>query len=291
MYCRITIEIKRLGGYLMKNVLIIQDISSFGKCSTTVALPILSASGVTGSILPTALLSTHTGPEFPGYTFLDLFDNMKATIKHWKDLGIKFDAVYTGYLGKMAHIDLILEEIPTLMTEDAKWFIDPAFADDGKLYPGFDLEYAKAQLRLVEKADYVLPNLSEACLMLGLDYAKYDSESPQDVRKVLDLLIEAGAKNAIITGIRSGEKIGVTLLDSDNEEYTSLDHYQNQSFHGTGDVFSSVVVGQYMHTQDIRQAIDKAVEFVPQTIIATVEDDHPITYGVHFEKCLHLLVD
>lgn len=275
----------------MKNVLIIQDISSFGKCSTTVALPILSASGVTGTILPTALLSTHTGPEFPDFTFLDLSENMKKTIEHWQALGIKFDAVYTGYLGKMEHVDLILSEIPSLMHEGAKFFVDPAFADDGVLYPGFDLEYAKAQLRLVEKADYILPNLSEACLMLGLNYTDYDPNNPDDIKAVLEQLIQTGTKNAIITGVRKNDQIGITLLNAEGEFYTSLDKHQIQSFHGTGDVFSSVVVGQYMHTGDIKQALDKAVEFVPETIKATVEDENPITYGVHFEKCLHLLTN
>lgn len=275
----------------MKNVLIVQDISSFGKCSTTVALPIISACGVTGSILPTSLLSTHTGPEFPGFTFLDLFENMKATLNHWEDLGIKFDAVYTGYLGMIEHVDLLIDYIPKLLKEDGKVFIDPAFADDGKLYPGFDEAYAKAQLRLVEIADYVFPNLSEACLMLDIDYASVDAGNEEDVNLVLDALLEAGTKNALITGVRDGDKIGAKMKADDGLTYTSLEQYIPQSFHGTGDVFASVIVGDFLRYGDIKKAIDKAVHFVPQAIQATIEDENPITYGVHFEKVLHLLVN
>lgn len=275
----------------MKNILIVQDISSFGKCSTTVALPIISACGVTGSLLPTSLLSTHTGPEFPGFTFLDLFDNMKATLAHWKELGIKFDAVYTGYLGMKEHVDLILEHIPPLMKEDALLFVDPAFADSGNLYAGFDADYVKAQMHLVERADYVLPNLSEACFLLERDFEEYDAANENDVKEVLEELVAAGAKNAMVTGVRQDNQMGATLLNEEGEIYTSLGEYQTQSFHGTGDIFASVFVGQYVRYGDIEKAMDKAVAFVPETIKATLEDENPITYGVHFEKCLPLLME
>lgn len=275
----------------MKNVLIIQDVSGFGKCSTTVALPIISACGVTGSILPTSLLSTHTGPEFPGFTFLDLFENMKATMRHWEELGIKFDAIYTGYLGRIEHVDILLEHIPNLLKEDGKIFVDPAFADDGQLYPGFDMSYVKAQLRLVAIADYVLPNLSEACLLLDIDYGDVDAGNEDDVENVLDALLATGPKNAIITGVRKGDKIGTKLKTQTGSSYTSFETYIPQHFHGTGDVFASVVVGEYMRSGDIEKAIDKAVEFVPASIQATLEDENPITYGVHFEKVLGLLVE
>ena len=275
----------------MKNVLIIQDVSGFGKCSTTVALPIISASGVTGTILPTSLLSTHTGPEFPGFTFLDLFENMKATLNHWIELGLKFDAIYTGYLGMIEHVDLLLEYIPQLLKEDGEVFIDPAFADNGQYYHGFDDDYAKAQLRLVEIADYVFPNLSEACLMLGLDYDSLDAGNEADVQTVLEALLNVGTKNALITGVRANGEIGASLMTADGEIYTSLATFLPHSFHGTGDVFASVIVGSYVRTGDMPKAIDLAVKFVPEAIKATLEDETPITYGVHFEKVLHLLIN
>lgn len=275
----------------MKNVLIIQDVSGFGKCSTTVALPIISASGVTGTILPTSLLSTHTGPEFPGFTFLDLFENMKATLNHWVELGLKFDAIYTGYLGMIEHVDLLREYIPQLLKEDGEVFIDPAFADNGQYYHGFDDDYAKAQLRLVEIADYVFPNLSEACLMLGLDYDSVDAGNEADVQTVLKALLKVGTKNALITGVRANGEIGASLMTADGDIYTSLATFLPHSFHGTGDVFASVIVGSYVRTGDMFKAIDLAVKFVPEAIKATLEDETPITYGVHFEKVLHLLIN
>lgn len=274
----------------MKNVLIIQDISSFGKSSTTVALPIISACGITGSILPTSILSTHTGPDFHDFTFLDLFDNMKKTLAHWKLMDIQFDAVYTGYLGKMEHIDLLVHHIPKLLKEGGKVFVDPAFADDGQLYPGFDNAYVKAQLRLIEIADYVFPNVSEACLLLDVEYDTFNEWNSDHVDALLDSLLQAGAKNAILTGVRKRNKIGARLKTSTDEIYTSLDNYIPKSSHGTGDVFASVVVGDYLRQGKIEKALDRAVHFVPEAIKATIEDEHPITYGVHFEKVLHLLI-
>lgn len=274
----------------MKNILIIQDISSFGKCSTTVALPIISACGSTGSILPTAILSTHTGPSFSNYTFLDLFDNMKATLYHWENIGIKFDAIYSGYLGKISHIDLLLDYIPKILKEDGVVFIDPVFADDGEYYPGFDEEYAKAQHRLMKIADFVIPNYSETCLMLGYDYQKL-SYSAEELEMLLKGLQALGAKNAIITGVFEGELIGATIRTEDGGIRKSLGEYINRDSHGTGDVFASVFVGEYMRNNDIHEAIDMAVKFVPEAIKETINDDNPIDYGVHFEKVLHLLIE
>lgn len=274
----------------MKNILIIQDISSFGKCSTTVALPIISACGSTGSILPTAILSTHTGPSFSNYTFLDLFDNMKATLYHWENIGIKFDAIYSGYLGKISHIDLLLDYIPKILKEDGVVFIDPVFADEGEYYPGFDEEYAKAQHRLMKIADFVIPNYSETCLMLGYDYQKL-SYSAEELEMLLKGLQALGAKNAIITGVLEGELIGATIRTEDGEIRESFGKYINRDSHGTGDVFASVFVGEYMRNNDIHEAIDMAVKFVPEAIKETINDDNPIDYGVHFEKVLHLLIE
>lgn len=274
----------------MKNVLIIQDISEFGKCSTTVALPIISACGVTGTIMPTSLLSTHTGPEFPGFTFLDLTENMTQTIKHWETLGITFDAIYTGYLGSIDHVELLLEHIPTILKEDGKIFIDPAFGDNGKYYYGFDDAYGQAQLKLVAIADYILPNYTEACLMLGRDFETL-TYSEDELLEIMNELKAVGAKNVIITGVRHDDLIGAAILDEDNQLTYSFASFINQFFHGTGDVFAAAVVGKYMKNNDIFASIDKAVEFVPAAIQATIEDENPITYGVHFEKVLHLLIN
>lgn len=273
----------------MKNILIIQDISSFGKCSTTVALPIISACGSTGSILPTSILSTHTGPSFSDYTFLDLFDNMKASLAHWVSMGIQFDAIYTGYLGNESHVDLLLEYIPKILKDEGVIFIDPVFADNGELYPGFDKNYVKAQLRLIGIADFVLPNYSETCLMLEYDYDKLDY-SDEELTMLLNKLQILGAKNVIITGVRKRNSIGAAVLTKEGTILESLSEYIDRDSHGTGDVFASVFVGEYMRSYDSHKSLESAVKFVPEAIKETLADENPIDYGVHFEKALHLLI-
>lgn len=273
----------------MKNILIIQDISSFGKCSTTVALPIISACGSTGSILPTSILSTHTGPSFSDYTFLDLFDNMKATLAHWVSMGIQFDAIYSGYLGNESHVDLLLEYIPKILKDEGTVFIDPVFADNGEYYPGFDENYAEAQRRLIGIADFVLPNYSETCLILGYEYTKLN-HSDKELAMLLSKLQNLGAKNVIITGVRKENKIGAAVLTEDGSIRENLAEYINRDSHGTGDVFASVLVGEYMRSNNIYEALDLAVNFVPEAIKETLADDNPIDYGVHFEKALYFLI-
>lgn len=274
----------------MKNVLIVQDISQFGKCSTTVALPIISVCGVTGTILPTAILSTHTGPEFPGFTFLDLTDNMIQTISHWEDLEIKFDAIYTGYLGSVDHVDILLDHLPNLLNENGHIFIDPAFGDNGKYYTGFNESYGQAQRKLVAIADFVMPNLTEACLLLGRSF-KDLVHKESEYEEIMTELQSLGAKNVILTGIRQDDLIGAAIMSNQGEISYSYSNYIDQLFHGTGDVFAAVVVGKYMTNQDIYSSVDKAVEFVLAAIQATLDDEHPITYGVHFEKVLPLLMN
>lgn len=272
----------------MKNVLISEDISAFGKCSTTVGLPIISTFGMTGTILPTTLLSTHTGPEFPGFTALDLTDEMVKIIDHWKALGIKFDAIYTGYLGKVSQIDLLLKELPNLLKEDGKVIVDPVFGDHGNMYPGFDETYAKANQRLVAAADLVVPNYTEACFIIGKDYESLDF-SQEESEEILKVLQGLGAKNALLTGIRQEDKIGATILAEDGSFTSHFSEHLPYAFHGTGDIFASTIVGEWLRSEDLNQAVNVAVDFVPETIKATVEDENPITYGVHFEKVLPLL--
>ncbi len=273
----------------MKNILIVQDISSFGKCSTTVVLPIISACGSTGSILPTAILSTHTGPTFSDYVTLDLFDHMKATVAHWMKMGIRFDAIYTGYLGKEEHIDLLIETIPYILKEDGLLFVDPVFADEGEYYPGFDERYAKAQHPLIEIADYILPNYSEACFMLGMDVKTLDFSEDERIQIGKELQ-KLGAKNIILTGVMAGNQMGATIRKSSGEVYTSLSNYIQRHSHGTGDVFASVFVGEFMRSGDAKGSLDSAVNFVSEAIVETMNDEHPIDYGVHFEKSLHKLI-
>lgn len=271
----------------MQNVLVVQDISCFGKCSTTVALPILSHYQMTASILPTAILSTHTGPEFPGYVFTDLYSHMEATIHHWIDLGLKFDAIYTGYLGQAEHVPLLLEMIGNLLHPTGKVFVDPAFGDHGELYSGFDKAYVEVQKQLISVSDYIFPNYTEACYLVDKEY-RDDCLSPILAQELAEELRAFGAKNVIMTGVRIKDQIGALMVD-DKGYFESYAEFFNQVFHGTGDVFASVFVGEMMRSNQEQVALNQATDFVSRAIQMTLEDQDPIHYAVHFEKLLGIL--
>ena len=161
-----------------KKILTVQDISCVGQCSLTVALPIISACGVETCVLPSAVLSTHTAG-FNGYTFRDLTEDMPVIKNHWMSEGIKFDAIYTGYLGSTKQIDYVQDLFRDVATENCIKVVDPAMADNGNLYPGFDMAFVEAMKKLCAQADYIVPNVTEACFLTGTEYrSSYDSQYP-----------------------------------------------------------------------------------------------------------------
>ncbi|MBQ5757370.1 MAG: bifunctional hydroxymethylpyrimidine kinase/phosphomethylpyrimidine kinase, partial [Clostridia bacterium] len=181
-----------------KKILTIQDISCVGQCSLTVALPILSACGVETCILPSAVLSTHTGG-FKGYTFRDLTDDIPKIRQHWEKEGIRFEAIYTGYLGSAKQIAYVEDIMTSLGTDHCVSIVDPAMADNGKLYPGFDAEFVEHMKSLAFRADYILPNITEACLLTGTDYSSEYDERFIDL--LLQKLVDSGAKIVVLTGV------------------------------------------------------------------------------------------
>ena len=183
----------------MKRILTIQDISCFGKCSVTVALPLLSAMGIETAILPTAVLSTHT--LFKGFTCKDLSDQLVPITDHWKQEGITFDAIYTGYLGTEEEIDTVIRIIEEFRNENTLVIVDPAMGDNGKLYPAFNEHYAKKNADLCAVADIIDPNITEASFMTGLPYREEYSEDY--VREMLLALAKIGTKTPILTGVLS----------------------------------------------------------------------------------------
>ena len=237
----------------MKRILTIQDISCLGKCSITIALPVLSAMGVETVILPTALLSNHT--LFPEYTKLDLSGQMLPIADMWKRNGVHFDAIYTGYLGTPELIDETARVIDMFRDENTLVFIDPVMGDNGKLYRGFSEDYASRNRKLCGTADLIMPNITEACLMTGAKYRETYDESY--LRELCIRLCETGAKMTVLTGASLLEgKTGVYGMDSRTGE---IFFYQNDKvgamFHGTGDLFSSTVIGEIMHGKDWKDAM------------------------------------
>ncbi len=272
----------------MKRILTIQDISCFGKCSLTVALPLLSSMGVETVILPTAVLSTHT--LFKGFTCKDLSDQLTPITDHWKQEGITFDAIYTGYLGTEEEIDTVIGIIEAFRNENTLVIVDPAMGDNGKLYPAFNEHYARKNASLCAIADISDPNLTEAAFMTGLPYREDYSESY--VREMLLALAGIGTKTPILTGVSLSEgKTGAMGYDSENKTFFS---YQNDripaAYHGTGDIFSSVLAGAFVLGLGRENAIRIAADFTAHTIAETLKDPADPWYGVNFETAIPSLL-
>lgn len=268
----------------IKRVLSIQDISCLGKCSQTIALPVLSALGSEAVILPTALLSTHT--MFKNFTFKDLSDQIEPIINHWKSEGVKFDAVYTGYIGSEAQIEQVKNIFKEFKDKDTLIFIDPVMADNGKLYPAFDMNYVKKNAELCACADIIVPNITEACFMTGVEYKeKYDENY---IKLLLDKLNKLGAKINLLTGVSLEDgKTGVIGYDNIKGEYYLYQNKRiNAVYHGTGDLFSSVCVGEIMKGLDWRDAARIAADYTAHTIEVTLESPDKPWYGVNFEETL-----
>lgn len=275
----------------MKRIITVQDISCVGKCSLTVALPIISAMGVEAAVLPTAVLSTHTAFK-EGYTFRDLTEDITAITDHWKKENFRFDAIYTGYLGSFEQLRLMSEFFDEFKTDDNLIFVDPVMGDYGKLYTGFTPEFAKAMAQLCGKADIIVPNMTEAAFMLDIPY-KGEGYDVAYVQDVLRKLAELGAKHVVLTGVSfEAGKVGVMAYDSVNDRF--FEYYNDRidaSYHGTGDVFASTCVGALMNGKDLDTALQIAADYTAECIRLTeVEPEHN-WYGVNFEAAIPYLLD
>ena len=266
----------------MKRIISIQDVSCLGKCSLTVALPIISAMGVETTIIPTAVLSTHT--MFQGFTFRDLTDDMDPIKDHWKKEGFKFDAIYTGYLGSERQINIVADYFDTFKSEGTVIVMDPAMADNGKLYPGFDNNFAKNMASLCAKADIILPNISEACLMLGEAYPGEDADE-ETVKGLLLKLSELGARYSVITGTEFADgTFGFTGYDKETKEFFKYGTKKVPwKSHGTGDVFASAATGALMNGFNVYDSLKVAADYTCACINNTYEDPDKVDYAVNFE--------
>lgn len=274
----------------MKKVVTIQDISCFGKCSLTVALPIISAMGIETAVIPTAVLSTHTGG-FEGYTFRDLTDDIPDIASHWKKLNLKFSAVYTGYLGSEKQINIVSEFFDDFRTDENFIVVDPVLGDNGRFYAGFTEEFAVKMAELCSKADYIIPNMTEASFMLGIPYTEdYDRAYVEDV---LRRLARLDCKTPVLTGVHFDDKEqGAAAYDSVNDKfYYSFNENIKCSVHGTGDIFASVFTGAVTLGKDIQQTLDIAVNYTLECIKATVPYFDETWYGSCFELCLAKLIE
>jgi len=272
----------------MKRIASIQDISCLGRCSQTVALPVISAMGVECAMVPTAVLSTHT--MFKGFTCKDLTDQMKPIADHWQTEGFHFDAIYTGYLASSAQIADVLDFFQRFQEKDTLIFVDPAMADNGKLYPAFDAEFPAQMAKVCAKADIIVPNLTEACLMTETPYQEhYDMAY---IKALLQKLCAIGAKSAVLTGVGfCREELGVMAYHCESGAYFSyFSQHLPTSYHGTGDLFASACIGAMMGGNSLEEALKIAVDYTVECIRITAEAGHEHYYGVEFERAIPFLL-
>lgn len=273
-----------------KKVLTLQDISCFGQCSITVALPIISACGIETAVLPSAVLSTHTGG-FVGFTFRDLTEDIPGIIAHWKKEGIKFDCLYTGYLGNISQVEYAKVIRRELLNDGAKLIVDPAMADNGVLYNGFDDSLVKGMRKLCAQADIMLPNLTEAALMTGIEF-KAENHTEKYIDDMLTELGKIGAKMIILKGISfEKNKIGIVVYEADTrEKQFYFTERMDKNSPGTGDCFASAFTGALMRGKSEYESATIAADFVRECIKNTIDDESHV-YGVKFEKAIPMLVN
>lgn len=272
-----------------KKILTIQDISCYGQCSITVALPVVSAFGVETAILPSAVLSTHTSG-FSGYTVRDLTDDLPDIRKHWESEGIYFDAVYTGFIASAEQLDYIKDIIASRLKDDGAVFVDPAMADHGEFYNGFDQEFADKMGELCKVGDYILPNTTEACYLLHKEWKPHFSK--EEMLDMAHELCEFTKRYVVLKGYENEKnEMGMIVLD---KKESSCEIVYNDKIdyisHGTGDVFASSYVGSVMIGKSPTQAAKIAGEFTKKAIEKTIGDETH-TYGVKFEQAIPELYD
>lgn len=273
----------------MKRIVTIQDISCVGKCSLTVALPIISAMGIETAAIPTAVLSTHTA--FKNFTYRDLTGDLPKIAKHWKQEKFDFDGIYTGYLGSIEQIDMLKEFFKQFKTSENFIFIDPVMADNGKLYAGFDENFVREMKELCKMADIIVPNLTEASYMLEKEYKENYSE-----QEIKDLLIELsflGPKYVVLTGVSFNEnKLGVMSYNKEtNKFFTYFKEKVPAKYHGTGDIFASTLVGAITNSNTLEEGLKVAVDYVWETINDTYKTNKKDAYGVNFETKIPYLIN
>lgn len=264
----------------------VHDLSCFGKCSLTVALPVLSAAGAEVTALPTAVLSTHTGG-ITGYTFRDLTEDIPAIVNHWKSLKLHFDAIYTGYLGSFEQLELVSKIIEEFREKDTLVCIDPVMADGGKLYPAFRTDFPAGMAKLCAKADIIVPNLTEAAFLLGEPYR----EGPYDEKylmHVLHGLSKLGPRRIVLTGVwTEPEHLGCAVYDaSTGSTGYAMSKRVDGFYHGTGDVFASALLGALLRGLPLCDAAQIAADFTAGSIRRTHEAGTDVRFGVNFEAGL-----
>ena len=267
----------------------IHDMSGFGRCSLTVAIPVLSAMGIQCCPLPTAFLSTHTGG-FENFTFLDMTDEMPKVAAHWKSLGLQFRAVYSGFLGSERQIGIVEDFIRDFRRADSVVVVDPVMGDHGAVYQTYTPAMCAGMARLAEQADVITPNLTEAALLLGVPYDALPAGA-DGCREIVERLSLEGRRSVVLTGASTAPHLtGAMCFDAASGRTEAVQTRRvDREFHGTGDVFASVLTGALVHGRPLSEAAGQAVEFICACAERTAAEALPLREGVDFEPLLGLL--
>lgn len=273
-------------------ILVIQDISASCRISMNVAVPVLSCLNNGVNILPTALLSTHTGSGFPDYTFLDLTGELKKIINHWRKLELKFDGILIGYLGSLEQIGLVEEIISDFLKPEGISVLDPVMGDHGILYSGFDAEYVSEMRILSGMVSVLIPNMTEASFLLQKKYSMIPY-TEKVIREYLQELSHLHNGKSVLTGVSyDGSEIGAACFDQEGQQYASaMAPIHPAHFDGTGDLFSSVVAGYLFQGKSLEFATKTAVEYLNRVIVRTLESGMDLKYGIQFETDLPYLME
>lgn len=267
-----------------KKVAVVNDYSGFGRCSLAVALPIISAMGMQCCPLPTAIFSNHTG--FPSYYWTDFTSHMTAYMDEWEKLGLRFDAINTGFLGSQAQCDIVLDFLRRFKGKDTIAVIDPVMGDNGKLYATYSRELAESMRALTGHADILTPNLTELCVLAGVDYQENFSE--QELADLCAYLCAQGPQKVVISGLNldEGTSLGNFVYEKGQSPILLRSKKIGECRSGTGDVFSAIITGCAARGQDFRSSVQLASDFISKAVRRTIELDIPKTDGVCFEEFL-----
>lgn len=270
-----------------KRIALINDLSGFGRCSLTVSLPIISSMKMQGCVIPSVILSAHTA--YKGVFKDDYTEKLPQYIDNWRSLKISFDSIYIGYLGSASQIPLMEQFIKDFKEPKTQIVVDPVMGDGGKLYMTFPEDLAKSLKKLVVLADIITPNLTEACYVLDIPYVG-DEPSEETIKKLLVDLNKMGPKHVVITGIKTGTKLRNAIYEEG--EFTFIDREKiGEERHGTGDIFSSVIVGEMARGKKLKEAVQRACFFVEKSIEYSMKLNVPPKEGACFEEFLSELAD
>ncbi len=260
------------------------DLTGYGKCALTVALPVLSVCGVEVCPLPTALLSANT--IFEEFTFFDFTANLKAYLANWQKLDLQFDCLYSGFLGSAAQIEIAEQFIgdfkPPLI------IIDPVMGEDGQIIKTYNQEMCDKMRTLVAKADLITPNITEACILSEQSYqgSSYDQAASQ---KLITKLKKLNAKNVVLTGVVRGDKLYNCCLDEKGHYFELEIDLLAKNMHGTGDLFTSVLTGGLLNNYSLEQAVKSAGDFVHDAMLKSYTLCNAFERGVGFEQIAYKL--